>query len=184
MRRIAQLSLIAPLSLLIALSGCESSPSVTSPQDEVSAQYAAKRPTGPRRVLALVSGGHGEAMVDANGGTIVVEGAGPGDIIAMLEVPAGTVKKNTKFTVDVAPDYSVELTATADHSQVLNDVGRAGFRKGILLYFNRSHILERGILGVAELKTNGQLLPVESIDNGVWLIGILKHFSGYGPISD
>lgn len=190
MRRIAKLSLIAPLSLMMALSlmmtvsGCESAPTVTSPQDQVTAQYAAKNLTGPRRVLAVVTGGHGEAMVDANGGTIAVEGTGPGDIVAMLVVPAGTVKKNTTFTVDVAPDYSVELTATGEQSTNINDVGGAGFKKGILLYFNRSHILEPGPLGVAELKSNGQLLPVEAIDNGVWLIATLKHFSGYVPISD
>jgi hypothetical protein len=184
MRRIAQLSLIAPLSLLIALSGCENGSSVTSPQDQVTAQYAAKKPTGPRRVLAVVTSGHGEADVGANGGTIVVQGAGPTDIIAMLVVPAGTVKKNTTFTVDVAPDYTIELTATADRSTNINDVGRAGFKKGILLYFNRSNIFETGILGVAELKQNGQLLPVQSTDNGLWIIGTLKHFSSYVPISD
>lgn len=182
MRRIARLFLLAPVSLALAFVACENTANFTAPSDQPTAQFAAKN--SPKRALAVVAGGHGEAILDARGGTIVVEGDDPADIIAILEVPAGTVRKNTTFTIDISDDYLVELTATSDHSLETNDVGHTGFKKGILLYFNRSHILDTGNLGVAEVKTNGQLLIVDSFHDGMWLVGILKHFSGYSPISD
>ncbi len=181
MRRTVKWLSVAPLLLVLAIAACDSAQQLTSPQANATPQFTVKG--GAKRALATVSGGSGTTSVDASGGCTSVYG-GLGEELAMLCVPAGTVKKNTIFTIQVAPDYSIELTATSPNSPVQNDVGSAGFEKGVRLYFNTRYIHSGGNLGVAEIKADGQLIPVPSAVVDGWLIGELKHFSGYGPTTD
>lgn len=183
MRRIAKLLSVAPIAIAIAMVGCDNSQNPISPQTKVTAQYAAKG--GPHRVAArLTQGGSKVAVIDANGGTIEV--SNNSGVIAKLEIPAGAVKNNTTFTIDIGADFTVDLTATSYHGQS-NDVGSVGFRKALTLYISKEAIHASNsnmILGVAELKSNGQLLKVQSSEDALWLTGTLRHFSSYVPTEE
>jgi hypothetical protein len=194
MRRIGRLISTVPLALLILSAGCDSAEQLMSPMENPAAQFsnngnngrAKGHNDGPRLAHATrIVTGHGSAAISSNGGWVAIEDDSH-YVVAFLYVAPGTVKKNTTFSADVGDDYTIELTATSANSNESNDVGRSGFKKPVLLYFNTNLIQEadRTGLGVAEVKSNGQLVPVPSEEDGMWLIGTLRHFSGYGPTTD
>jgi hypothetical protein len=176
----------APMALALVLSACDSAQQLTSPSGDIAPQFGVK---SGKRELATVTvselGGHGSAVVsNGAGGYIVVENLA-GELVARLDIPAGAVQKGTTFEMTVGADYSIELTATSVNAKSFNDVGSAGFKKPVYLTFNTTFIVRDGNLGVAEIR-NDALVPVPSFEdrfNGR-LIGILRHFSGYGPTTD
>ena len=172
--------LTAPMVLALALSACDSAQQLTSPTGDTP-QFGVRG--GHRRAVASVQGGSAVLTVGPSGGCATVN-ATDGTFISMLCVPAGVVGWNTTFTMDVASDYTVELTATSQGSAVQNNVGKAGFRKPVYLYLNPALIEQGGNLGIAEITANGMLAPVRSWLIGGRLVGELRHFSGYGPTTD
>ena len=186
MRRMASLLSIVPVALGLALAGCDNVQNMTSVGDQVAPQYVRKNSSSPRRLAAtLTQGGAKDATIDANGGSIIIKNTA-GDDIAMLVVPAGTVKNGTVFTMSVDEDFTVELTATSARSRSANDVGAAGFKKGVQLWINTTYIAAPSttLFGVAELKPSGALVSVPSFRSGNWVGGILRHFSAYVPVED
>jgi hypothetical protein len=179
MGRITRLLSVVPVAFLAALAGCDNA-LVTEPS-AATAQFGVR--SSPRRAAAVVSGAHADVLVGPSGGVISFTGEN-GENLGMLFIPGGAVRQDTRFTIDISSDYTVDMMATSAGSPVENDVGHQGFRKPLYLYFNTQYILTTGNLGVAEIKAGGQLVPVASFVTSGWLIGELRHFSGYGPTTD
>ena len=121
---------------------------------------------------------HVEANVSERGGILQAEQY-------FLLVPAGAVKGQTHFTMDVGTDGVVSLEATQTRNGVKVDVGATGFRKPLTLalYYGNSDeaIANASALKVAQLLDNGALLPVKSVVNTTYKVvyGELQHFSIY-----
>lgn len=103
-----------------------------------------------------------------------------------LLVPAGAVRRTTTFTMDVATDGVVSLTAfqtRANGTRV--DVGVVGFHKKLTLalhYGNSAEaIANPQNLRVGWLQSNGSLSPVASSvsPESRLVYGQLSHFSAY-----
>ena len=106
-----------------------------------------------------------------------------------LSVPAGAVKGNTTFTMNVGTDGVVSLTAMETRSDGTRvDVGVTGFRKRLTLalyYGNASGaITDATRLQVGWVQSNGSLSAVQgSVDTQLKLVyGELQHFSAYAII--
>ena len=105
-----------------------------------------------------------------------------------LLIPAGAVRTQTTFTMDVGTDGLVSLMATTDRNGIRTDVGANGFRKPLTLalYFGQSPEAQANAskLQVGWVRDNGSLAPVPSTVNAeVGLVyGSLQHFSKYSLI--
>ena len=186
MRRMAKLLSVLPFALVFA-TGCDNVQNMTSPADQVTAQYV-KKDNGPRRLAATLGmNSTVSTQIDAVGGVLEVKSGTT--LIARLSVPAGAARNGTNFTMTVLPDFTVELTATSSNGSK-NDVGAAGFKKSLYLYLNASYLPTptQGHWAVAELKTSGALVSVGSfmttIGGQSFVGGVLRHFSAYVPVED
>lgn len=124
------------------------------------------------------------AVIGPDGGSLGVPGY-------VLTVPRGAVAQPTRFTFEsVSSGYvEVRLTATAEGSDDVNDVGRGGFAVPVSLgigYEPAGGMPRWARLVVAWVRDDGSLERVPSGFDPVrrLVIGRLSHFSQYAVASD
>jgi hypothetical protein len=161
-----------------ALAGCEAVPSGIEPGQP---SFAA---SDLQKVQGLIPAFRIDSVLGSEGGVIGVDGY-------MLIVPRGAVAAPTRFVFESIPSGFVEvrLTATRVGSDVVNDVGSAGFTTPLLLAF--AYEPAGGMpawarLVVAYVRPDGKL---ERVPSGFdprrrLIVGFLHHFSQYAVASD
>ena len=182
-KSLLKLSLAPVLALALLGGACsdQSTPSgLTAPEQAAFAKGGVKK----LRKLSLTNPAPMQvtAKVGANGGVLQADQY-------FLVIPAGAVKGETTFSMDVGSNGVVSLLATETRSDGSRaDVGVVGFKKRLTLalyYGNAGEaITDAAKLQVGWVQSNGSLSPVAGrVDTSRKLVyGELNHFSAYAII--
>jgi hypothetical protein len=191
MRRFKFRILPALAAAALALSACESSNSITTPNNSAFRAPQADVTGGSVVFLAvpgdllgdstISGGGHGaltgSATFGPQGGTLYVA-------THKLVVPAHTVAQGTVFTMTISPDnyLQVSLTATSRKAPAgSNDVGALGFKNPLELYLNYGSAPPSNYR-IAWRTPAGVLMPVPSHIEDTYICGSISHFTDYVTI--
>ena len=133
--------------------------------------------------FTIVKGDAGDTevrqVIDQNGGVLYLGRH-------LLVIPKNAVSAPTEFVMAPVKDGSIHVDLTATSSGgTLNDVGSAGFAKPLWLFLSYAGAdgvpADESKMAIAWLKVNGEVAAMPSyVDpNKDFVIGLLKHFSGY-----
>ncbi len=184
-RRFTLVQVTAIIMAAAALVACEGSG--TGPAQSTAPRLSVgSNPDTPQLPAPAHKGGKQSGLIGKNGGHLHFDDSSAAGVEYWLDVPAGAVRSNTTFEMEVLPgeSYVVSLKATADGG----DVGKNGFGQPVRLtisYAAAKHPVTPTRISVAWLPDDGgSPVPVKTQVNPgqKTLTGYLQHFSHYTTI--
>jgi hypothetical protein len=182
MRRMTGFLSLCSMVVAVTLSACDGADQLSAP--DMSAQPAVRvSAVGSVRATVVSSASD---VIGREGGFVRLTDAA-GAPIATLTVPSGAVRKATLFTIEIDSNRQIHLLATQKR---LNDAGRAGFRRPVVLTYSKAYVDAASILNArttsVTLSTTFRATSSASgsTTEGSTVTVELQSFSGYGPTTD